>query len=697
MKNNQPVTQRQIPYPSGKYLVSKTDLKGVITYANDTFVEISGFTREELIGKPHNMVRHPDMPSAAFTDLWHTVQQGIPWRGLVKNRAKNGDHYWVKAFVVPIRENDRTIGYMSARSEASATEISATEALYQRIARNGGTLSGQLPLLRRLSIKARLLAIMGFMALMILGGAVIGIYSMVYSNRSLAVAYAEHLKPAVAVARMVERMSDNRAQIMLAMQHSPDSRYSRQHDHPMETHIEAMLKNRASIEAMRVIYEKAPKGPAEQVLAAAFFTARDQLSNEGNNSARNALQAGDYDQAQTLLLTRINPLYREVVASGEALQDFLARQGDEANQAAEQHYGWMLNLSLIGTLVALLLVAFAGYFLVRAIVAPLQRIIGHFDRMAQGDLTDEIDITGRDEAGRALSALAAMQVHLKIILDQIATASMTIEARSRRVQWQTASVLDQSEQQRDKTQSVAAATEEFSQSVNGVADSASAAASATDEAQKQVAEAQNSMHQSITATGRVVLAVQESSSTIADLDRAIGKISSMTQVIREIADQTNLLALNAAIEAARAGEQGRGFAVVADEVRKLAERTASSTRDIATTVADIRSVTDSAVVSMQRAVTEVGQGNSMMSASEQGLSRVTTVSQEVADMAQHIALAAREQAEAGKQVASNMERIAGLIDGNVAAAQEAEKAVQELLSTAQELRGTVGSFRLVKP
>jgi aerotaxis receptor len=204
------------------------------------------------------------------------------------------------------------------------------------------------------------------------------------------------------------------------------------------------------------------------------------------------------------------------------------------------------------------------------------------------------------------------------------------------------------------------------------------------------------MHQSITATGRVVVAVQASSGTIADLDRAIAKIGVITQVIREIADQTNLLALNAAIEAARAGEQGRGFAVVADEVRKLAERTASSTRDIAVTVGEIRSVTDNAVASMQRAVTEVDQGNAMISASEQGLTRVTAVSREVAEMAQHIAFAAREQAEAGKQVASSMERIAGLIDGNVEAAQEAERAVQELLATAFDLRSTVGGFRLIK-
>jgi aerotaxis receptor len=135
MKNNQPVSQIEIPFPQEKYLVSKTDLKGAITYVNDAYVELSGFSREELIGKNHNLVRHPDMPPQAFEDLWRTVKSGLPWRGVVKNRAKNGDHYWVEAFVVPIRENDQTVGYMSVRSEPSREQVKQAEALYRQSGR----------------------------------------------------------------------------------------------------------------------------------------------------------------------------------------------------------------------------------------------------------------------------------------------------------------------------------------------------------------------------------------------------------------------------------------------------------------------------------------------------------------------------------------------------------------------------------
>ena len=133
MKANLPVTQVEVPFPRGRYIVSRTDLKGVITYVNDTFVDISGFTRDELIGASHNVVRHPDMLPEAFAWLWSTVKEGRPWRGMVKNRCKNGDYYWVKAHVAPIMVNGRAEGYTSARTLPSREEVAAATAIYAEI------------------------------------------------------------------------------------------------------------------------------------------------------------------------------------------------------------------------------------------------------------------------------------------------------------------------------------------------------------------------------------------------------------------------------------------------------------------------------------------------------------------------------------------------------------------------------------
>jgi aerotaxis receptor len=133
MRQNLPVTHQEFPFPSGQTLVSATDLKGRIRYCNAAFISVSGYTREELIGQPHNIVRHPDMPEEAFRDLWATIQSGQPWSGMVKNRRKNGDHYWVQANATPMTDGDRVLGYLSVRSQPSREAVAQAERLYAQM------------------------------------------------------------------------------------------------------------------------------------------------------------------------------------------------------------------------------------------------------------------------------------------------------------------------------------------------------------------------------------------------------------------------------------------------------------------------------------------------------------------------------------------------------------------------------------
>ncbi len=695
MKNNQPVTNIEKPYPEGEYLVSKTDLKGAITYANDTFVALSGFTREELIGQNHNLVRHPDMPPAAFADLWRTIKAGNPWKGLVKNRCKNGDYYWVHAFVVPIKKDGKVLGYMSVRSQPSREEIAAADALYRQLNQSRGKLSSEPSWLKRLSMKAKFALLFVFVALVLGGLSYFGISSLAHTSDSIRMVYAEHLQPGLAISRGLERMADNRAQLMLALQHNPKMAVSALHDHPLQRHLDAIADNRQRIDALLQDYERKPAiPPEEQVLAKAYREAHEAFVRDALQPSVEALKAGDYDQAQLLLLNKVNPLYQKTLQNGDALGKHLAAQADQAQSEAQRSYEATRNRMFGLSAGALLLLSLFGWLLVRSLSDKMDRIVAHFSAMGQGDLTDDIDIYGRDEAGRALTELASMQVSLKVMLDEIRAASGQIETEARRVEWQTANVVDQSEQQREKAASVAAATEEFSQSVCGVANSAGDMASAADDSHALVAVAQQSMNKSVQATGRVVESVQHSSQTIQELNQAIAKIGDMTSVIREIADQTNLLALNAAIEAARAGEAGRGFAVVADEVRKLAERTATSTTEITANVTEIRQVTDSAVASMAAAVAEVENGISLIQASGDSLNRITVSSDHVTAMAREIASAASEQVTASTLVAENMERVAQLVDGNMEAANQAKDAVGGLVSSANYLNRIVGRFKL---
>ena len=142
MRTNLPITQREYAFPAGQALVSTTDLQGRILYCNPAFIEVSGYIREELLGQPHNMIRHPDMPGEAFRDMWQTIESGQPWSGLVKNRRKNGDHYWVMANVTPLLDGDRPVGYMSVRTLPDRQQVSEAETLYARmreaVSRGGG-------------------------------------------------------------------------------------------------------------------------------------------------------------------------------------------------------------------------------------------------------------------------------------------------------------------------------------------------------------------------------------------------------------------------------------------------------------------------------------------------------------------------------------------------------------------------------
>ena len=130
MRVNLPVRNEEFTFPEGETMVSTTDLKGRILYGNPTFISASGYSKEELLGQPHNLIRHPDMPEEAFRDLWETVQNGRPWSGVVKNRRKDGCYYWVLANVTPLMQDGQPIGYMSVRTQPSRAQVQGAEALY---------------------------------------------------------------------------------------------------------------------------------------------------------------------------------------------------------------------------------------------------------------------------------------------------------------------------------------------------------------------------------------------------------------------------------------------------------------------------------------------------------------------------------------------------------------------------------------
>ena len=139
MRFNLPVTNNEYDFPADELLMSTTDTKGVLTHCNAAFARVSGFTMEELMGQPHNLVRHPDMPPEAYKDMWSTIGRGRSWTGFVKNRRKNGDFYWTQAHVTPIMRQGKPVGYLSVRTKPTREQVQAAEALYARVKQERGS------------------------------------------------------------------------------------------------------------------------------------------------------------------------------------------------------------------------------------------------------------------------------------------------------------------------------------------------------------------------------------------------------------------------------------------------------------------------------------------------------------------------------------------------------------------------------
>ncbi|WP_374247335.1 methyl-accepting chemotaxis protein [Zoogloea sp.] len=693
MRQNLPVTQTEVLLPPERLLVSRTDLKGVITYANRAFVDISGFSRSELLGQNHNIVRHPDMPPQAFEDLWRTLKAGRPWRGVIKNRTKGGDFYWVLANVIPVTKDNRVVAYMSVRTPPTRAQIAEAEALYARLRKD----KAGMPRPRRHGLSglaARLGAYAGLAVLIVAAAGLIGYGYIRDGHTQLTAAYEHHAEPALAVEQILALMDGAYKHVALGVLHDPAGGASASHAHPLDRHLNAVKDKIARIRELRQVVRQRPADAAERARVEAFVASGDAYIAQALQPALAALEAQRYADASALMESTLYPLYEEAKARARDVNAGILRE-KAAAQALSRDSDDTARTVFVGlALAGSILLALLATLLIRSVVRPMQQVIHNFRRISEGVLLDEVDIRRQDDFGEMFASLAVMQTNLKVMLDNIQTSVRSLLQSSADLDAQMYLVTMQSERQQHEVERVAATTEEFSQAVKEVAHSAQQTAEHARTSKELVGVCNATIGRSMAANDVVVATVDDSSRIIGALSDSIQRVGEVTTAIKEIADQTNLLALNAAIEAARAGEAGRGFAVVADEVRKLSENTARSTRDISALIGNIQTIAGSAVLAMQKAVSEVDVGLDEMKKGVTDLAHITVASEAVNDMARHIADAAQEQATSGESVAASMEAVAGMVEQNTDVARLAMGLSKDLLKTAERLKKSLNAFSL---
>lgn len=312
--------------------------------------------------------------------------------------------------------------------------------------------------------------------------------------------------------------------------------------------------------------------------------------------------------------------------------------------------------------------------------------------IASGDLTMPIEVRG--DQNSLLGAIAAMQRDLRSLIGRIGYSANALSDMSRSVATLANEVTNVSDQQSQAASGMAASVQQMTVSISHIADSAGSARDVSDESGKLSAEGAKVIAEAVTEMRRIHESVQDTSHAIDDLGKKTETISTIMNVIKEVADQTNLLALNAAIEAARAGEQGRGFAVVADEVRKLAERTSSATDEIARMIVDIQQSSGQSQHTMDEAVSRVNNGLTLAERGGETVGRIHTSADRVADVVNAISSALRQQNAASTDIARNVEHIAQSASGNAHSARQVAEATTQMRDLTNELHQSVGRFRV---
>jgi methyl-accepting chemotaxis protein len=447
------------------------------------------------------------------------------------------------------------------------------------------------------------------------------------------------------------------------------------------------------IRAAQAIYEKLIASPQERAAYDQYVQLLGQY-RQIEDRMKSLSRNNQIDELRTLLNTDLLTNSEAVNSVLNRLLEINTQQTLDTNQQAVDQYASAFNLTVTLLVIATGLTLLFAWLLTNSITKPIANALSAAEEIAEGNLTRPITVDGKDEAGRLLAAMAKMQDKLRDTLQQISGSATQLASAAEELN----SVTDESArgltQQNNEIEQAATAVNEMTSAVEEVARNAVSTSEASKNATTSAGDGRDLVQETVSAIERMSADVQSTATLIGDLANESRDIGKVLDVIRGLADQTNLLALNAAIEAARAGEAGRGFAVVADEVRALAHRTQQSTSEIERMIGSIQSGTEHAVDSMRNSTERAESTLNIARGAGMSLDTINSAIVEINERNLVIASAAEEQAQVAREVDRNLVNIRDLSVQSATGANQTSAASNELSRLALDLNNMVGRFSL---
>ena len=541
-------------------------------------------------------------------------------------------------------------------------------------------------LIRNLKIRTKLNILVIFASVLMVVIGITGLVGINISNSALSSVYNEKLL-------YINQLNDVRNHQMLVRTELLEAGLERD-GFEILARIDKVRSSIFKIESLLVEYIKHTMSAEEQKLVDSFMTGRMDFGRNGVLPIIDLLQSEKFDQVEKVRKEIMNPGYAKASDGIDALIQLQIDSAQKEHERVEKLTRILRIAAIASIAIGLLLSIALGLIITRSVNTGVRELARTAKQLADGDLTARVNWDSTDELGDVGRAFNQMAQEFSSLISQVRQSADQV-TNAAALQASTAEKVSAISGNQTKQAGIAASSiENLNTAVKAIVEKTKDVLSSANNASSMAGQGQQVVNKAVLGIQQIATTVSESAQLMSALGQRSDQIGQIVKVIKDIAEQTNLLALNAAIEAARAGEQGRGFAVVADEVRKLAERTATATSEISAMITAIQTETGHAVSTMEKGSSQVNEGVDLANQAGQSLQNINSSVKLVVDMIKQISEATRSQSETTNEITKRVERIADMATENTASVDETTQASHDLQKLSLHLQQLVSHFKL---